>query len=903
VCASSSLAICAIAVGQAPQHAVRLERGRAIAKSLGPGEHDEFIVELRSGQAAIIAVRQRGIDVVLRVFGPDGHEHSRVDRPNVAWGLETITIVAEAAGPYRLDIAPLLSVGLAGRYRLEVTRIGPVRARDRQRVDAEREVTNAEAARASNDLEECRRAVGGFQGAASIWRELGERYEEGVTLYGLALAYRFLGEHEESLRVLNRTDTLMRQVGDSHGLVMTESGLAWSYLYLDDYEAAASHFRVALSHRAAGDQRGNAADLFGLAWTKLLLEKRAEAVTTFERSLALRRAALDHRGEALTLVGLAAALDRLGQSEEAAHLANQALEIHDGYPDRYGQADALTVSGWALLHSGRMSDALQMFGRAADVRRALADPAGEAAALHGHAAALRKMGDARQALQLTERALMLVESVRAERTDRDLRAAYFASVQQLYELCIDLLLEQYQTTGDLEAARRAFHISERARARSLLDMVGRRSGVRLHARVGERDPRSQRVAGAGGWVEPLSVAEVQRALDADTTMLAYAAGASRSVLWLIGQSQFRVYELAPVADIARKARQLLESIAVPPTSQGPMGQTRSASMSNVSAKASALAQLVFPEGVGQLVRKRIVLVPSGPLQYVPFGLLPMLPRADSRRILLEDHEVVSLPSASVTRGLRRADWRAQPKKAVALFADPVLQPDDARVQRAVATTQSESGARQAETRSDSAHGIAQATLAFPRLFATRWEAREISRLAPVEPMLALDFRASRSTLERLDLSRYQILHFGTHAIVDWQRPTRSGLLLSTVDERGQPIDGFISAPEIFEWPLRADLVVLSGCRTGIGRDIRGEGVMALSRGFLAAGASRLVMSLWSVDDAATADLMVRFYQRMFGPDHLPPAAALRAAQLDMRIHRRWRSPFFWAGFVLQGEWR
>jgi CHAT domain-containing protein len=127
-------------------------------------------------------------------------------------------------------------------------------------------------------------------------------------------------------------------------------------------------------------------------------------------------------------------------------------------------------------------------------------------------------------------------------------------------------------------------------------------------------------------------------------------------------------------------------------------------------------------------------------------------------------------------------------------------------------------------------------------------------------------------------------------------------VLSGVDERGRLVDGFIRAREILEWPLEADLVVLSGCRTGIGRVIRGEGIMALSRAFLAAGASRLVMSLWSVDDKATAELMARFYRRMLGTEHLAPAAALRAAQLEIRAESRWRSPSFWAGFVLQGEW-
>src|SRR5262249_16621729 len=150
--------------------------------------------------------------------------------------------------------------------------------------------------------------------------------------------------------------------------------------------------------------------------------------------------------------------------------------------------------------------------------------------------------------------------------------------------------------------------------------------------------------------------------------------------------QFGIHELAPVADMARSVNQLLESIAAPPTPQDSAGQNSTA-LTMISARASALARLVLPEDVTRLLRRRVVLVPSGPLQFVRFEVLPVSPRTDTGKILLDDHEVVRLPSASVIRGLRRADWQAQPRKALALFADPVLQPNDARVQRTVAMTE------------------------------------------------------------------------------------------------------------------------------------------------------------------------------------------------------------------------
>ena len=890
ICVAGPAAIRVSAAGEERQAAARLEVGQVISKALAPGEHHEFVVNLRAGQVALVAVRQRGIDVVLAVTGPDGRKLHRVDRPNVEWGREAITILAEVAGPHLLEISSLYRTGPTGQYRLKVTRVEAASARDRQRVEAERDVTEAESARATNSLDGCREAAHRFQRSAALWQKLREPYEEGVALYGLALAHRFLGEHEASLRALERTLRLMREVNDAHGLVMAQSGLGWTSLYLDDYAAAASHFRQALSNRGPADRRGSAGDLFGLGWTELLVGQPKEALLRFDAALRLRRLVRDRRGEALTLVGLAAALDRLGRWEEASQAASQALEIHGTYPDRYGQADALTVKAWALLRGGHARNALEHFVEAAKVRRALEDAAGEAAAIHGQAAALYEIGDSRRALELVDVALAQVESVRVRRADHDLRAAYFASEQDLYELCIGLLLEQYRTSGDLDVARRAFHVNERARARSLLDLLALR-------RDGRGSGSSESTP-----IQPLAVADVQRALDADTTMLVYAMGSSRSVLWLIGRDQFGIYQLPPRLDIEHAAHDLVESIAVPPTASVAGSRGAIPSTSTIAKRARALARLVLPIEAIRQARGRIVVVPSGALQLVPFGVLPRSTgAATAEETLLEHHEIIVLPSASMIRALRRVDWVTQPQKTLAVFADPVLQVDDARVRRAKAPGSSRllGGTLSVRTQGNLPKGVGP----LPRLFATRWEAREIERLVPAaRQMVALDFRASRSTLERLDLSAYQILHFGTHAVVDLQRPERSGLVLSLVDERGQPVNGFIRMREILEWPLEADLVVLSGCRTGVGREIRGEGLMALSRAFLAAGASRLVISLWSVDDRATAELMARFYRRMLGPEHIAPAAALGAAQLEMRAQPRWRSPYFWAGFLLLGDW-
>jgi len=167
---------------------------------------------------------------------------------------------------------------------------------------------------------------------------------------------------------------------------------------------------------------------------------------------------------------------------------------------------------------------------------------------------------------------------------------------------------------------------------------------------------------------------------------------------------------------------------------------------------------------------------------------------------------------------------------------------------------------------------------------------------------ALDFSASRATAQSQELSQYRILHFATHGLLNSRHPELSGLVFSLINEQGQPQDGFLRFHEIYNLKLNADLVVLSACQTALGKEVLGEGLIGLTRGFMYAGASRVMSSLWRVDDRATAELMKRFYHGMLR-EGLRPAAALRASQISMLKEKRWSAAHYWAAFTLQGEWR
>jgi CHAT domain-containing protein len=245
-----------------------------------------------------------------------------------------------------------------------------------------------------------------------------------------------------------------------------------------------------------------------------------------------------------------------------------------------------------------------------------------------------------------------------------------------------------------------------------------------------------------------------------------------------------------------------------------------------------------------------------------------------------------------------------------VLADPVFSQDDRRVKtssganspsrekqatRSVTPTELNT---QALTRAARESGIT-----FNRLPFTRKEAERILALVPSpQEMQALDFAASRALATSSVLSQYQIVHFATHGILNSKNPELSGVVLSLVDEKGTPENGFLRLHDIFNLNLPTELVVLSACETGLGQEVKGEGLIGLTRGFMYAGTPRVLVSLWSVNDEATSELMSRFYKKML-QEKLQPAAALRAAQIEMLQNPQWKQPYYWAAFTLQGEWR
>jgi CHAT domain-containing protein len=442
--------------------------------------------------------------------------------------------------------------------------------------------------------------------------------------------------------------------------------------------------------------------------------------------------------------------------------------------------------------------------------------------------------------------------------------------------------------------------------------------------------------------QPLSLTQIQRqTLDGETMLLEYALTPERSYLWAVTAASIQSYRLPPRAAIEAAARRVYDLMTARNQRQeSETEEQRKARIAQADAQfpeaSAALSRMLLAPVASQLGTKRLLVVTQGALQLIPFAALPepesggvgewesgrrrgrspfspTLPLPHSPTPLIVNHEIINLPSASTLGLLRRElEGRRPAPKTLAVLADPVFSADDERVRARLA------GIGRKNDKPDSSKSAALRELklalrnfgrdgegaALTRLFGTLWEADQIAALAPPgRRMKAIGFDANRAVATSPELGQYRIVHFATHALINRTHPELSGIVLSLLDKEGRAQDGFLRGHELYNLKLPADLVVLSACQTALGKETRGEGMVGLTRGFMYAGAARVVASLWSLDDQRAAELMVRFYKRMLGPQRMPAAAALRAAQIEMWKDQRWRAPYFWAAFALQGEWR
>jgi CHAT domain-containing protein/tetratricopeptide (TPR) repeat protein len=858
-------------------------------------------------------------------------------------------------------------------------------------------------------LSEPRKALESLDQALPIWRALGDRHLEAITFTIYGRAYNALGESQKALEAYNVALPVLRMFEDQSGEAGTFTQIGSIYRTFGEPQKALDHFAQTLPlWRAAGDRRNEATSLNNIGTVYNLLSDPQKALHYLQQALSLARAGADRRNEAAALNNIGHVYNLLGDPKKALEYLNQALTVARANSERRIEAAALTHTGTAynslgdqrkaveyleralqmrlaasdrqgeaitLNHLGRVFDlsgepkkAFEYYDKALPIWRAVGDRNGEVLALYGLARAESRLDDPLAASKRTEAALDIINSLRTKVASRDLRASYFASVQDIYKLHIDLLmrLHRRQPTAGFDVA--ALKTYEQARARSLIDLLAEssadiRQGVdpallarerslrqllnaeatrqmnlfssqykeesanavrrkidelvtQLLALEAELKAQSPRYA-ALTQPAPLGLTEIQSAVTDDATLLLeYSLGEERSYLWAVTPASFSSYELPSRAVIEAAARRCYDLLTARnqfvkfETADEKRERVRKADAEYPSA-AMALSRMLLGPVAGQLGRKRLLVVPDGALEYLPFAALTAPRRTSSTAFvpLMVDHEVTSIPSASTLAVLRRElHGRAPAEKVVAVFADPVFDKTDERLTGGV--SRNAGGHHGAQIASDvtntpgeqEAAQSSDGAVAIQRLPYTRQEAEAILALAPATGRkAALGFEANRAAAMSDELSKYRIIHFATHSFLNSTHPELSAIALSMLDRQGKPQNGYLRSHEVFNLKLEAELVVLSGCRTGLGKEVKGEGLYGMTRGFMYAGSRRVVVSLWDVQDQATARLMSDFYRGLLGPKRSTAAAALRAAQIAIWREARWQSPYYWAGFVLQGE--
>jgi CHAT domain-containing protein len=683
----------------------------------------------------------------------------------------------------------------------------------------------------------------------------------------------------------------------------------------------------------------------------------------------------DREGEAGTLNNIGKVYDSLGEKQEALKYYNQALALLRAVGDRGGEATALNNIGKVYYSLGEKQEALKYYNQALPLRRAVGDKGGEASTLFSMAVLQRKQGNLPQALTKIQAAIDIIEDLRTKIASQELRTSYFATVQDYYQFYIDLLMQLHKKDPSKGYDALALHISERSRARGLLELLTEahadiRNGVDPKLLATEQQlqqsidaktkllqeastkPNTEAITAklkqeieellsqqkelvtlirttspkyAGlKYPQPLELSQIQQQLDKDTLLLEYSLGEEHSYLWAVTPTSITSYELPKRADIEAVAKNFYQSLKNPASSLYSRGAINvDPARQSTMQPGVKLSQLILSPVASRLGQKRLVIVADGSLQFIPFAALPdltaqgtslpakvkqdKLPSQESSKVnyqpLLIQHEIINLPSVTTLATQRQAfKGRKHAPKTLAILANPVFDSNDTRFTQKNIVNNLDIGdqikaSQLKRAASNLNHG------SWGPLPGTAAEAQGIIKLVPAnETLQAFDFDANYNWATSKQLSQYRFLHFATHGFADPNNPELSGIVLSLVDKAGKSIDGYLQLGDIFNLNFPADLVVLSACETGLGKDVTGEGLVGLTRGLMYAGAERVAVSLWQVNDNSTAALMQEFYKQMLQQGK-SPNIALREAQKALWQQDKWHNPYFWAAFTLQGEWR
>lgn len=762
-------------------------------------------------------------------------------------------------------------------------------------------------------------AFSAYNEVITVSREINNLLEEGAALYHVATIFRDLTQYEKALSLLNEALVVSNKAGSPLGNKLTIlSEIALNQVYLRKFDLAAKTYDIVIDLATKNNlTNAKVRTLISKGYSQLLQGEYGKSLITNQEALNLNREGSKNpafEGVILRNTGLGYFL--LGDSEKALTTYEKAYEI----------AEKLNLDQHRRW----------LFYRMAEVYKSL--------------------GKLDLALQSIEKVVELTEKIREKSLNTEVKTFQLVEGNDFYDFYVDLLMNLHEKEPSKSYDKKAFYIYELSKARTFLDLVNE-SGINIRQGVNKelidkelelqllitqkssslRNATSEEeknnltkelnlldlnlkqiqadIKGSSGSysqigkISPLSVEELQKQiLDDNTLLIEYSLGKSNSYVWAVSNTNINSYKLPSRAEIEKLSRPvgtyLKTRFKIENESEADKKERLPQEQFLVKSLAS-FSDIVLGQISKHLSKKKLVFVANGTLQGIPFAAL-LKPGANSNgelQPLIMEHEIVVLPSSSTLAALKEKNTQGNlSTKSILIVADPVLTSTDNRL-----VSNSKTLIENAKLRSvEGQIGVALAERVFERgsfgrlAFASR-EAEEIANVYSKDnPKVLLGLDANLPNVTNPEVGEYGILHFITHGFIDQVKPELSGIVLSLYDENGKEREGYLTANNVFNLKLKTDLVVLSACETGLGKEIKAEGILGLSRGFFYAGAKRVMFTLWNINDESTAILMSRFYTAM-KKDKLNPAAALRQAQLSMYKDKKWAAPYYWAAFQIQGD--
>ena len=758
-------------------------------------------------------------------------------------------------------------------------------------------------------------ALNAYLQAESIFPDEIDFFEKATLFNGLSTIYEDYGDWKTSLKYRQKAIGLFKRDKNPLGILATLPGLIKLNSLINDEEAMFDYYeQTLLLSKELGD------NLFiAIAWQQI--------GDFYLKNNLLQKASVFYKKARTNL-------KKLGFKRDLALIISRLGEIHQKQND-------------FIL-------AKKNFHLALKINKDIKNRFAESQNLFHLANIANKRGNLKEALHLINSSIEITESLYGEISDNTLRRIYLTNVFERYELLIHILMILHSKFPNENYNKQALMINEKARARSLLETL-RLANAKFPNNISSSLFEKEKTLRAnlnlninsltgvlGEKIKGIRVSKIEKEitrltleyeqvkaeirstykdtfllkypdafdirkfqnniLDENTILLEYALGQEKSYVWIVGKNETISYELPPRQVIEKyvfKLRKLiLEQSIIFGESPKEYKSRLTANQIEYQRVSEKLSDILLNNISNIIKGKKMIIVPDGVLYYLPFSILPVLKQENSSKdLLLYNNEIAYQPSASALLFIDESQKNFAPTDKAIIFADPIFSEKDQRIKQRTKTKE------KSVNKSLLFDSILSSAGNIYRLKATKNEANDISRIIGRSKTTTIfGENATRRKMLSLEMKDYKIIHLATHSILNKKKPEFSSIILSRFDKNGSEMNGLLSLDDIYNLNLSAELVVLSSCDSGAGREVKGEGVISLTQGFLQTGSKSVLSSLWKIEDKATAKLMKYFYEYLI-EENLPPAEALRKAKIKMREKSKYKSPLYWAGFTIQGEFR